>query len=97
MDAITHLLSFVTDVSGGFLSIHADLRGVELLMQELERLRTQLLVNDCPHAHLFTADCGGEELSTTKLKGQPYEDNIVHHVKIYGWNEEWARRHGLKV
>ena len=91
-----HLLSFVTNVSGSFLSVHADLRGVEFLIQELQQLRSQLLENDCPHTHLCSIDCGGEELTTTKLQDQRDEDNIIHHVKIYGWNEEWAHPHGLK-
>jgi hypothetical protein len=96
MAPIDHLLSFVTDTSGGLVSIHADLRGVEYLIEELERLRSQLLVDDCPHTHLFSSECAGDALTTTKLRDQPGEVNIVHHVKIYGWNEEWARRHGLK-
>jgi Immunity protein 32 len=92
-----YLLSFVTDASGDFLSVHADLGGVEVLIEELQRLRSQLLENDCPHTHLFSAEWGGGELTTTKLQNQPGEDNTVHHVKIYGWNEEWAVRHGLKA
>jgi len=24
------------------------------------------------------------------------DGHIVHHVKIYGWTEEWAKKHGLK-
>lgn len=91
-----HLLSFVTDESGKFLSVHADLCGVELLIENLQSIRSQLLENDCPHTHLMSPVCAGYELSTTKLQDQPGEVNVVCHVKIYGWNEEWARRHGLK-
>jgi hypothetical protein len=95
-DSSDYVLSFVTDESGQFLSIHADLRGIDLLIDELQSLRGQLLENDCPHTHLVADECGGDELTSTKLKDQPGEAKIVSHVKIYGWNEEWARRHGLK-
>jgi hypothetical protein len=90
------LLSFVTDATGKVVSVHADIHGVEFLIDELENLRSQLLVNDCPHTHLFSPECGGDELTMTKLNDQPAETNVVCHVKIYGWNEEWSRRHGLK-
>ena len=91
-----HLLSFVTDASGTCLAVHADLAGITMLIDELEILREQLELNDCPHAHLFSFVGDRSELTTTKLADQEGEVNIVKDVKIYGWNEEWARRHGLK-
>ena len=93
-----YLLSFVTDEKGTYLSIHLDLAGVEMLIQELEALRKQLLKDDCPHTHLFGYSDRPEnnDLTLTKLKDQPGEVNQVLQVKIYGWNEEWARRHELK-
>ena len=92
-----HLLSFVTDETGQYLAIHADLRGVNVLIDELQKLKADLELNDCPHTHLFvTSDASARELTSTKLADQEHEVNIVHHVKIYGWNEECARRHGLK-
>jgi hypothetical protein len=97
MASPSHLLSFVTDATGTFLSIHADLPGIEYLIEELQLLRSQLLDDDCPHTHLFAPECAGDELTTTKLRDQPGEENVVIHVKIYGWNKEWAHRHGLKA
>jgi hypothetical protein len=91
-----HLLSFVTGSNGWRVSVHTDLAGVELLIGELEKLRDQLKKNDCPHTHLFSPVSGGDELTETKLSDQPDEAQQVCHVKIYGWNEEWAKRHGLK-
>ena len=91
-----HLLSFVTDESGDYLAVHVDLAGLTMLIDELESLREQLERNDCPHAHLFSTMSGLSELTTTKLADQPCEAKAVQHVKIYGWNEEWALRHGLK-
>lgn len=92
----SHLLSFVTDHTGAYLAVHADLAGITLLIDELERLRVQLLDNECPHTHLFLNPPPHGELTGTKLPAQDEEVHTVYHVKIYGWNEEWACRHGLK-
>ncbi len=94
--SIPHLLSFVTDSSGEYLAVHADLAGITMLIDELEIVREGLLKDDCPHTHLRSPIGAGNELTTTKLENQDLEQNIIYHVKIYGWNEEWARRHGLK-
>lgn len=91
-----HLLSFVTSTSGGYLAVHADLAGLTMLIDELETLREQLEKNECPHTHLFSSEAGGDELTVTKLANQEDENVLVCHLKIYGWNEEWAVRHGLK-
>jgi len=91
-----YLLSFVTDETGQYVAVHADLHGIENLIQELQSLRQRLLENDCPHAHLFASDSGGGQLTQTKLQDQANEKTPVWHVKIYGWNDERARRHGLK-
>jgi hypothetical protein len=91
-----HLLSFVADSSGKYLVVHADLPGITMLIDELENLRKQLEQNDCPHTHLFSPEAGGDELTSTKIADQTDENNVICHLKFYGWNEEWAIRHGLK-
>ena len=91
-----HLLSLVTSTSGGYLAVHADLAGITMLIDELETLREQLEKNECPHTHLCSSEAGGDELTVTKLANQGDENVLVCHLKIYGWNEEWAVRHGLK-
>lgn len=91
-----HLLSFVTNSSGGYLAVHADLAGITMLIDELEILREQLEQNECPHTHLFSPEAAGDELTSTKIADQEDENIVVCHVKIYGWNEVWAVRHGLK-
>ena len=96
MASVDHLLSFVTNQDGTMVTIHADLPGIELLIRELESLRDAIAENDCPHTHLFSAEAAGRELSNTKLDNQPAEVHNVCHVKIYGWNCEWAIRHGLR-
>jgi hypothetical protein len=89
-------LSFVTDTPGQYLAVHADLAGITMLIDELEIIREQLEQNDCPHTHLFSPASVGTELTETKIASQEHENNVICHVKIYGWNEEWAVRHGLK-
>jgi hypothetical protein len=92
----SHVLSFVTNSSGDYLAVHADLAGITMLIDELEILRAQLKQNDCPHTHLFAREAGGEELTATTVADQQDESRVICHVKIYGWTEEWAVRHGLK-
>lgn len=91
-----HLLSFVTDSTGTHLTVHADAEGVRLLISELQQLHESLVVDDCPHTHLFAPESFGE-LTNTKLEDQELEVNVVNHVKLYGWNEEWAEKHGLRT
>ena len=91
-----HLLSFVTSSSGSYLAVHADLAGITMLIDELEIIREELEKNDCPYTHLFSPTAAGAELTDTKIASQENENNVICHVKFYGWNEEWAVRHGLK-
>ncbi|MEX2113924.1 MAG: Imm32 family immunity protein [Pirellulales bacterium] len=96
MENMGHLLSFVTNTSGDYLAIHADLAGIDLLIRELGLLRHALLQDQVEHTHLQYIDVPGDELSPTKLENQPDEVNVVTHVKIYAWNDHWARHHKLK-
>jgi hypothetical protein len=95
-ELLPYLLSFVTDDSGSFISIHADLNGVSALIDLLLEIKQQLEQNDCPHTHLFPRRGYGPYLTTTKLENHVGEINVAHQVKIYGWNDEWAVRHGLR-
>jgi hypothetical protein len=92
----SHLLSFVTNSSGRYVAIHADLAGITMLIDELEIIREEIGKNECPHTHLWSHEAAGCELTDTKVAGQSEECNIVCEVKIYGWNEESAVRLGLK-
>jgi hypothetical protein len=82
------LLSFVTNSSGDYLTVHADLAGITMLIDELEILREQLERNGCPHTHLVSPLAGGDQLTSTKIADQEVENVVVCHVKIYGWSEE---------
>ena len=88
-----YLLSFVTDESGQMVSVHLDLNGVNHLIDTLEGIRDELIEDDCPHRHLFSHD---EGLTSTMLFDQELEQKSVWHVKIYGWNDEWAQKHRLR-
>lgn len=87
-----YLLSFATDSSGQMVSIHLDKNGAERLLDILKAIRDGILADDCPHEHLFFKD----GLTASKLAGCVAEQNIVSHVKIYGWNNEWAKKHNLR-
>jgi len=89
------LLSFVTNKSGDQVFIHADKNGIDLLIKELTFLKEKLENNECDHSHLISPEWGGNELTTSKLLDQVDEDTTVHEVKIYGWNDEWKRKHKL--
>jgi hypothetical protein len=95
-ELLPHLLSFVTDDAGDYLSIHADLNGINSLIDALNELKDQLVKNDCPHTHLSPGRGYGPYLTTSKLESQEMEVHVVKHVKIYGWNDEWAVRSGLR-
>lgn len=94
-DTADRLLSFVTDDNGDRVFIHVDKNGLDLLIKELTWLRKKLEAGACDHTHLMSPDWAGDELTTSKLKDHEDEVNIVHEVKIYGWNDEWKKKHGL--
>lgn len=91
-----YLMSFVTDATGAQVAVHLDLQGVKNLIRELEIIKAELELKHCPHTHLLSSEGPPDGLTVTKLASQKNEVNIVHHVKIYGWDEHWAQEHGLK-
>jgi hypothetical protein len=90
------LLSLVTEPDGDVLYIHADTAGIEQLEKLVEYLKREVQAGECPHSHLFSEAWGGGELTETMLAQEKSEScKQVHHVKVYGWTNEWASRHGL--
>jgi hypothetical protein len=87
------LLAFVYEENQIFL--HLDSEGVDLLIKELEYIKTKLAENDCPHTHLFSSEWGGWELSSSRVLDGEDTGEPIHHLKIFGWNEEWANKHGF--
>jgi hypothetical protein len=87
-----HVLCFVVGPDGE-LFIHADAKGMDILENSIKTMQTQLTNNDCPHDHLFSTSWGGGDL--TEKQGIQ-TGTLIQHVKIFGWNEEWAQKHGFK-
>lgn len=87
-----YVLSFVSGGEGE-LFLHADAKGLSVLIAALERLKRKIDQGVCDHDHLSTPAWGGNELSETRGL-EPGE--LIHHVKLYGWTNEWAKRHGFR-
>ena len=90
------MLSIVSEREGDVVYIHADLAGLEVLERSLKRLRELVAQGECEHDHLFTESWGGHGLTETMLEKERSSGcKQVHHLQLYGWNDEWARKHGL--
>jgi hypothetical protein len=89
-----HVLSFATDKNGDQLFVHADARGLDLLIRSLTTIRQKLDADCCDHDHLMTDAWAGSELSERSLRDGVH---TIHHVKIYGWTKEWSQKHGLSA
>jgi hypothetical protein len=85
-----HLLDVQTDSGGTQVFIHADAKGLAVLKQTVERLQSKAENGACDHDHLFAADWGGCELSTSDLSEGMHH---VSHVKIYGWSKSRLEEH----
>jgi hypothetical protein len=88
----SYTLAVATDGKGQVM-VHADAKGLATLIESLERLKKKVESGECDHDHLFTDAWAGSELSD-KL-GCEKEAALVHHLKIHGWTEEWAMKHGF--
>ena len=90
------MLSIVVDQAGEVVYLHADLVGLEALERAIASLRKRVANGECQDSHLFSEAWGGAELTESMM---PQEQSTgcrqVHHVKLYGWTQEWAYNHGL--
>jgi hypothetical protein len=86
-----HVLTFVRGEEGE-LFMHADAKGLSVLISALERLRKKAEEGACEHDHLMTPAWAGSGLS--EKKGLE-SGELIHHLKLYGWTEEWAQKHGF--
>jgi hypothetical protein len=66
------------------LFIHADEKGLDILIKSLEEIRNKVRAKELEHDHLMTEDWGGREL-TSEAQNTEGETELIHHVKIYGW------------
>lgn len=92
MNPPAHTLSVIAD-HAGTVSIHADAEGLSILIAALERLKRDVDSGRCEHDHLLSNAWAGHELSETL--GCERGGELIHHVKIYGWTQEWAQRNGF--
>ena len=92
MAEVEHVLCFVTD-DDGQLFIHADRKGLASLIHSLQSIEKKVEMGVCEHDHLMTDDWAGNELSE---KQGIEKGKLIHHVKIFGWTEESAKKHGFK-
>jgi hypothetical protein len=93
MEDSGHVLALFADLEGQVF-LHADDKGLEILIARLERLRRHLREGECDHEHLMTDAWAGDG-ALTELDGIADEGNPVHHLKIYGWTDERATKNGL--
>jgi len=91
MTEIDYVLSIASDGQGQ-LTVHADAKGLDLLIRRLSRMRDAVLEGNCPHEHLFSESWGAGDLSERVLEG---DGDLIHHLKIQGWTPEWVEKHGL--
>jgi predicted transcriptional regulator len=93
MNRENHILTLVADDSSQ-LHLHADAAGLDLLIRNLERLRSKIAQGECDHDHMMTESWGDGAL--TESMGCEEEGQVINHLKIYGWTDEWAKNHGFK-
>jgi hypothetical protein len=89
------LLSIVSNETGSMVSIHANMQGLDLLLDLLLRMKQNVAMGRCEHDHLFAAEELGAELTLSHTASHPDEKTNAKHLKIYGWTDEWARKNGL--
>lgn len=90
------MLSVVTEPDGDVVYIHADIAGVTQLENIVVSLKQKIESGECPHDHLHSTSWAGSELTETMLAQERSAGcKQVHHVKVYGWTDEWASKHGL--
>lgn len=88
-----HVLALFSD-SEGQAFLHADDKGLEILITALQRLRRKIGEGQCDHDHLMTEAWAGDG-ELTDVPGCEKEGQLVQHLKIYGWTDEWAKKHGF--
>ena len=85
----------LTQDGEGTVHLHADEAGLDALISKLQDVKTGVQEGICEHDHLMTEDWGGDDLS---VKNGIISDghSFVHHLKIFGWTEEWIKKHGFE-
>jgi len=71
-----------TSPSGDEVFVHAAPGELRSLAKQLERLAAAAERGEYPHAHLFSAQWGGDDLSG---QASTSSNRAVHHIKFFGW------------
>lgn len=93
MEYPEHVLALFSDDEGQVF-LHADDKGLEILITALERLRRKISEGKSDHDHLMTEAWAGDG-ELTEVQGCEKKEHLVHHLKLYGWTDEWAKKHGF--
>ncbi len=88
----SEVLCLVTDKNGQVF-LHADAKGLDMLIKSLQQIRKKIDENICDHNHFMTEAWGGSEL--TEIRSLDRDWHICHHLKVFGWTDEWAKKHGF--
>ena len=88
-----HVLYLAAD-GGNQLFLHADAKGLDLLIASLQGLKQKVAAGKCDHDHLMTEAWAGDG-ELTEDEGCEKEGRIIHHLKVYAWTDEWSRKHGF--
>jgi len=80
-----YTLVFVTGPTGQ-VTLHADTKGLAILIASLEGLKTKAKKGICEHEHFFTVTPGDGLLSDRK--GAAIHGEIVTHLELCGWSDE---------
>jgi hypothetical protein len=91
MNTPDYVLTFVCGKEGE-LQMHADAKGLSVLIRALESLKKKAEEGVSDHDHLMTPSWAGSEL--TERKGLE-SGELIHHLKLYGWTEERAKKYGF--
>ena len=89
-----HVFALFAD-NDGQAFLHADDKGLEILITALQRLRQKISEDKCDHDHLMTEAWGGDG-ELTEIEGSENQGQLIHHLKLYGWTDEWAKKNEFK-
>ena len=88
-----HVLNLTQDPSG-VVHLHVDKNGLDCLITRLCKLRAHLENGECEHDHFMTESWAGQDLSENNQIMEAGH-STVHHLKVFGWTDEWATKHGF--
>jgi len=80
-----HLLTFEHD-DDNQLFINTDIKGLSLLIEELQAILKEAKEEKNVHLHLFSESWGGQHLTEEVMNDK---HTLIHHVKVYCNTEKY--------